>query len=68
MAKKNSNLATMLLDIDSYCLEDKNGKFFLFCNYHKHKGYVKKYEAIECIKRECWHYEIKGENELGLNK
>jgi len=65
MAKKNSKLATMLFDIDNYCLKDEDGKYFLYCNFYKHKGFGKKDEAEECIKKKCWYSSIHRENEIG---
>jgi hypothetical protein len=61
---KKSRLEIILFDINQCCLKDGEGKYFLYCNYKYHKGFVRKDKAKECMKKECWHYTIYREEEL----
>lgn len=65
MAKKKSKLDIILLDINQCCLKDEAGEYFLYCNYHCHKGFVRKDKAKECMNKKCWHYTIYREGEMG---
>lgn len=56
-------LKVVLFDIKPIVLEDKRGRYFLYCNFDFHKGFVGKEMAKECMKRNCSHYTIFREEE-----
>jgi hypothetical protein len=70
MGKKKSFLEKEILkialfDMKPCCLEDRQGKYLLYCDLEFHKGFVGKDVAKECVRRKCGHYTIYREDKSG---